>query len=80
MKPLGYIVLFCFLSFSASAQNRVLELDGNGSYQELPPNILKDLDEASHRQWSAENSSTPRWYVMDRNDPRDRCLRWFQVD
>ena len=28
-----------------AAPNRVLELDGNGSYVELPPNIFKDLEE-----------------------------------
>ncbi len=35
----------------ASAQNRVLELDGNGSYVELPPNIFNDLDEATVECW-----------------------------
>ena len=31
--------------------NRVLELDGNGSYVELPPNIFKDLEEATVNGW-----------------------------
>jgi hypothetical protein len=30
-----------------AAENRVLELDGNGSYVELPPNIFKDLEAAA---------------------------------
>ena len=35
----------------ASITNRVLELDGNGSYVELPPNIFNDLDEATIQAW-----------------------------
>jgi len=35
----------------AFAQNRVLELDGNGSYVELPPNIFNDLTEATVEGW-----------------------------
>ncbi len=31
--------------------NRVLELDGKGSYVELPPNIFNDLDEATVEAW-----------------------------
>ena len=35
----------------ASAQNRVLELDGDGSYVELPPNVFTNLDEATVEGW-----------------------------
>src|SRR3989442_7972624 len=34
-----------------SATNRVLELDGKGSYVELPPNIFNDLTEATVEGW-----------------------------
>src|SRR2546427_10005495 len=34
-----------------SATNRVLELDGNGSYVELPANIFNDLTEATVEGW-----------------------------
>src|SRR5205823_3586536 len=36
---------------SAQAQNRVLELDGNGSYVELPPDVFKDLTQATVEGW-----------------------------
>src|SRR5439155_12565321 len=35
----------------ALAQNRVLELDGNGSYVELPPDVFKDLTQATVEGW-----------------------------
>jgi hypothetical protein len=37
---------------SCPAQNRVLELDGNGSYVELPPNIFNNLTEATVEVWA----------------------------
>lgn len=37
---------------AAPAQNRVLELDGNGSYVELPPNIFNNLTEATVEVWA----------------------------
>ena len=37
---------------SSPAQNRVLELDGNGSYVELPPNIFQNLTEATVEAWA----------------------------
>ena len=45
--------VFSQLSFlnAQPAPNRVLELDGNGSYVELPPNIFKDLEEATVEGW-----------------------------
>ncbi len=58
--------------------NRVLDLDGNGSYVELPPNIFNDLDEATVEAWV-------RWDTTDRNlvfdAPRkrsgwNRCAVW----
>jgi signal transduction histidine kinase/ligand-binding sensor domain-containing protein/CheY-like chemotaxis protein len=39
------------LQAQISATNRVLELDGNGSYVELPPNIFNDLTEATVEGW-----------------------------
>jgi|SRR5947209_320015 len=39
------------LPAQASATNRVLELDGNGSYVELPPNVFNDLTEATVEGW-----------------------------
>jgi len=49
--------VFCAFGFLLSgslegwAQNRVLELDGQGSYVELPSNIFNDLDEATVEGW-----------------------------
>ena len=40
----------------ASAQNRVLELDGNGSYVELPPNMFTNLTEATVEAWAKWDS------------------------
>jgi len=34
----------------ASAQNRVLELDGTNSYVELPPNLLTKIEEVTEVQ------------------------------
>src|SRR5437867_12352523 len=39
------------VSANAPAQNRVLELDGNRSYVELPPNILSGLEEVTVEGW-----------------------------
>ena len=49
--------VFCAFGFlwtgsvEGRAQNRVLELDGQGSYVELPSNIFNDLDEATVEGW-----------------------------
>ena len=40
----------------AGAQNRVLELDGNGSYVELPPNIFRNLTQATVEVWAKWDS------------------------
>lgn len=40
----------------APAQNRVLELDGNGSYVELPPNIFRSLTQATVEVWAKWDS------------------------
>jgi hypothetical protein len=46
-------LLFGAVAISAApAQNRVLELDGNGSYVELPPNIFNNLTEATVEVWA----------------------------
>lgn len=47
---LGFV--FTLLAVSSPAQNRVLELDGNGSYVELPPNIFQNLTEATIEAWA----------------------------
>ena len=36
---------------SQVSTRKVLDLDGTGSYVELPPNILNDLDEATVEAW-----------------------------
>ena len=46
-KLLLNLALLSLWAFAASAQNRVLELDGNGSHVGLPPNIFNALDEAT---------------------------------
>ncbi|MGC3959012.1 MAG: hypothetical protein QM813_14035 [Verrucomicrobiota bacterium] len=46
------LVLGGSLALSVSAQNRVLELDGNNSYVELPPNIFRNLNEATVEVWA----------------------------
>jgi hypothetical protein len=46
------LILGALTSGAAPAQNRVLELDGNGSYVELPPNIFRDLTEATVEVWA----------------------------
>ena len=57
---LTFIALVLFQSFTLHAQpsvtNQVLELDGNGSYVELPPNIFKDLKEATVEEWAKRES------------------------
>jgi hypothetical protein len=40
------------LSFSSFAENKVLKLDGHGSYVALPPNIFKDLTQATVEVWA----------------------------
>src|SRR5262245_10555488 len=49
------------LAVCAPAQNRVLELDGNGSYVELPPNIFNDLTDATVEGWVKWESIRPEW-------------------
>ena len=44
MKPYFYMLgLLLLLPWSVAAQNRVLELDGNDSWLELPADLLKDV-------------------------------------
>ena len=53
IKSLQLILPLILLIFAAAAvaQNRVLQLDGDGDYVELPPNIFNDLDEATIEGW-----------------------------
>src|SRR5205085_7050871 len=41
-----------FTTTVAEAQNRSLKLDGKGSYVELPPEIFKDLTQATVEAWA----------------------------
>ena len=51
------MILGVLLSFNlAWAQNKVLELDGNGSYVELPPNIFANLTQATVEVWAKWDS------------------------
>src|SRR5882672_4003528 len=45
------LALCCLGAVGAPAQNRVLELDGKGSYVQLPPDILNELTEATVEGW-----------------------------
>jgi concanavalin A-like lectin/glucanase superfamily protein len=54
-----FLSLFLVVLFSAgaaSAQNKVLELDGFGSYVELPPDIFTNLTEATVEAWAKWDS------------------------
>ena len=44
------LLLLC-LAGPVLAQNRVLELDGKGSYVELPPHAFDGLEEATVEAW-----------------------------
>jgi hypothetical protein len=51
------VVLFTLITSAiARAQNKVLELDGNGSYVELPQNIFTNLTEATVEAWAKWDS------------------------
>lgn len=50
-------ILFVLLTASAApAQNKVLELDGAGSYVELPPDLFKNLTQATVEVWARWDS------------------------
>ena len=52
MKLLCVIIpLTLIFTFTASAKNRVLQLDGQGDYVQLPSNIFNHLDEATIEGW-----------------------------
>ena len=44
-------LIILVFAVAAAGQNRVLQLDGDGDYVELPPNIFNDLDEATIEGW-----------------------------
>ena len=52
----GLLAWLVLLTPFAPAQNRVLELDGNGSYVELPPNIFRSLTQATVEVWAKWDS------------------------
>jgi len=53
MKSICFIASFVFILFTitADAQNKVLQLDGDGDYVQIPSNIFNDLDEATIEAW-----------------------------
>jgi len=53
MKRLSFItfLLIATISLTATAQNLVLDLDGKGSYVQLPKDIYLDLEEATIEAW-----------------------------
>jgi len=53
MKSICIIASFVliFVTITATAQNRVLQLDGDGDYVQLPSSIFNDLDEATIEAW-----------------------------
>ena len=52
MKYLRVIISFVFIfAITALAENRVLQLDGQGDYVQLPDNIFNNLDEATIEGW-----------------------------
>jgi len=52
MKFLCVIIAFVFIfAITALAENRVLQLDGQGDYIQLPDNIFNNLDEATIEGW-----------------------------
>lgn len=67
--------LLLFLSVSAplhaqrTATNRVLELDGNGSYVVLPPNIFTNLTEATVEVWAKWDSFLPNSRIFEFGAP-----------
>jgi len=50
------ILCLLFTAHAAPAQNKVLELDGAGSYVELPPDIFKNLTQATVEVWAKWDS------------------------
>ena len=53
MRQFWLVILTLLLAANISpAQNKVLQLDGNGSYVELPPNIFNDLTQATVEVWA----------------------------
>ena len=53
MKYLSLCFLFILvISLSATAQNHVLSLDGDGDYVQLPSDIFNDLDAATIEFWA----------------------------
>ena len=51
MLAMALLVAFSFLNVQA-VPNKVLELDGNGSYVTLPPNIFSNLSQATVEVWA----------------------------
>ncbi len=76
--------MFIFFAITASAQNRVLQLDGDGDYIQIPSNIFNDLDEATIEAWAKWErlgmwsqpfgfGSSDEWQIMVVNN----CERGF---
>src|SRR5437870_10108829 len=61
MRIAAAIVVLCWAALGRTngqptSPNRVLELDGNSSYVELPPNIFNTLSDATVEGWLRWNS------------------------
>ncbi|MEW6160769.1 MAG: LamG domain-containing protein, partial [Verrucomicrobiota bacterium] len=57
MKRLILAVVICLVLFhQATAQNRVLELDGQRSFIELPPDVFQSLTQATVEAWVKFNT------------------------
>jgi signal transduction histidine kinase/CheY-like chemotaxis protein/ligand-binding sensor domain-containing protein len=52
LRPFILVIGLLFGLSGFAAENRVLELDGDGDYVELPPNIFTNLTEATVEVWA----------------------------
>jgi len=66
--------MFIF-ALTASAQNRVLQLDGNGDYVELPSDIFNDLANATAEGWVKWGDF--RWYSQPASSTLTVTLPWY---
>lgn len=68
--PAVFILLFSFLAVPAFAQNRVLWLDGDSSYLQLPAGIFDDLHQATVEAWVnwQDRARFSQWFAFGVND------------
>jgi hypothetical protein len=85
-----YILFILVISLSATAQNRVLDFDGKGSYVTLPSDIYLDLEEATIEAWVLWKQITyyaqpigfgKPWEMMGfNNEDTTRTLQFYIYD